>query len=58
MLAKKVWGDKVFGVLMPNGIQKDIDDAFNIVKTLGIEHCVVNINTTYNNISLYEGYGQ
>jgi len=50
MLAKKVWGDKVLGVLMPNGIQKDIVDAFNIVKTLGIEHCVVNINTTYNSL--------
>lgn len=50
MLAKKVWGDNVFGVLMPNGKQKDIDDALNIVKTLGIEHRIVNIETVYNSL--------
>ena len=50
MLAKKVWGDNVFGILMPNGKQKDIDDALDIVKTLGIEHRVVNIETVYNSL--------
>lgn len=50
MLAKKVWGDNVFGVLMPNGEQKDIDDALDVVKTLGIEHRVVNIGTVYNSL--------
>lgn len=50
MLAKKVWGSNVFGILMPNGNQKDIDDALDIVKTLDIEHRVVNIETTYNSL--------
>lgn len=50
MLAKKIWGDNVFGILMPNGKQKDIDDALDIVKTLGIEHHVVNIETVYNSL--------
>lgn len=50
MLAKKVWGCNVFGVLMPNGAQKDIDDALDIVKTLDIEHRIVNIETVYNSI--------
>ncbi len=50
MLAKKVWGNNVFGVLMPNGTQKDIDDALDIVKTLGIEHRIVNIETVYNSL--------
>lgn len=50
MLARKVWGNNVFGVLMPNGNQKDIDDALNIVKTLGIEHHIVNIETVYNSL--------
>ncbi len=48
MLAKKVWGDNVFGVMMPNGKQKDIDDALDIVNTLNIEHRIVNIETVYN----------
>ena len=50
MLAKKVWGNNVFGVLMPNGTQKDIDDALDIVKPLGIEHRIVNIETVYNSL--------
>ncbi len=50
MLAKKVWGNNVFGVLMPNGKQKDINDALDIVKTLGIEHRIVNIETVYNSL--------
>lgn len=50
MLTKKVWGNNVFGVLMPNGTQKDIDDALDIVKTLGIEHRIVNIETVYNSL--------
>lgn len=48
MLAKKVWGDKVFGVLMPNGEQKDLDDALEVVNTLGIAYEIVNIQGAYN----------
>ncbi len=43
MLAKKVWGDKVFGVLMPNKVQADIGDALDVVNGLNMEHTVVNI---------------
>ncbi len=50
MLTKKVWGNNVFGVLMPNGTQRDINDALDIVKTLGIEHRIVNIETVYNSL--------
>lgn len=35
--------DRVIGVLMPNGIQKDIDDALDLVDFLGIQRIVVNI---------------
>lgn len=35
--------DRVIGVLMPNGVQKDIDDAVKIVTHLGIKYTVVNI---------------
>ena len=34
--------DRVFGVLMPNGVQHDIKDSRKVVETLGIEHCTIN----------------
>lgn len=44
MLAKKVWGaENVFGIIMPNGVQYDIDDAIDIANALGIRNAVVNI---------------
>ena len=36
--------DMVFGVLMPNGEQVDIDASYSLVKHLGIDYCVVNIH--------------
>ena len=35
--------DRVVGILMPNGLQKDIDDALDLVDFLGIQRIVVNI---------------
>lgn len=35
--------DRVIGVLMPNGDQKDIEDSYKVVKTLGIRYFVHNI---------------
>lgn len=35
--------DRVFGVMMPNGIQLDINDSYAVVKHLGIKHCVIDI---------------
>lgn len=35
--------DRVVGVLMPNGEQKDINDALRIVNYLGIEYHIINI---------------
>ena len=39
---------RVIGVLMPNGIQKDIDDAKEVCKLLGIKSFTVNIHDSYN----------
>lgn len=36
--------DRVFGVLMPNGEQVDIEASYSLVKHLGIDYCVVNIH--------------
>lgn len=48
MLAKKVWGDNVMALLMPNGFQKDLDDAINIATTLKIQYKIIDIGKIYN----------
>ena len=50
MLSKLVFGDEVFGVIMPNGIQKDIDDAIKVCETLYINYRIVNINDAYKGL--------
>lgn len=40
--------DRVVGVLMPNGTQKDIDDSYAIVNHLGIHKCTTDICNIYN----------
>ena len=47
-LCKEALGaDRVVGVLMPNGVQSDIDDAKAVVEHLGIPHMTVNIGAAY-----------
>ena len=48
MLAKKVWGDNVVGVMMPNGTQADIADSIEIVEKLGLRNCTVNLADAFN----------
>jgi NAD+ synthase len=47
--------DRVIGVLMPQGVQKDISDSYAVVATLQLQYHVVNIGNTcdalYNSIS-------
>ncbi len=50
MLLKKVWGDNVVGVIMPNGKQKDLQDALDIVKTLNLKNYVIDIKETVDSI--------
>ena len=35
--------NRVIGVLMPNGVQKDINDSYAVVQHLGIKHYVIDI---------------
>lgn len=37
--------DNVIGILMPDGIQNDLDDAIDLCNVLGISHIVANIST-------------
>ena len=39
--------DRVIGVTMPNGVQKDINDSMRLINHLGIRYCNVNIGDTY-----------
>lgn len=50
-LACRVLGkDNVFGVLMPNGEQKDLNDSKAICNYLGIQNITVNIKDSYDSI--------
>lgn len=43
--------DRVIGVMMPNGVQADIEDSKNICKFLGIKNYTVNIEEAYQGLS-------
>ena len=50
LCAKALGAENVVGVLMPNGVQSDIADSELVVKTLGIESLVVNIQYAFMNL--------
>lgn len=50
MLAKKVFGDNVLAVSMPNGDQKDISDVQNIAKALDLDIITVNIKNAFDQL--------
>lgn len=43
--------DKVFGILQPNGEQKDISDSIRVCELLGIDNMTINIKPIYDIIS-------
>ena len=49
--------DRVVGVLMPNGVQKDISDSHEVCDFLGIKKVIINIEDAYNCISKQVGEG-
>lgn len=48
LLTDKMGSENVFGLLMPNGIQKDINDSLRVTELLGIKYKVINIENIYN----------
>ena len=42
--------DRVIGVMMPNGVQKDISDSIRICKLIGIKNYTINIENSVNSI--------
>jgi NAD+ synthase len=51
LCARALGKDRILGVLMPNGEQKDIGDSIRVCNALGIPHITVNIQNAYNAIS-------
>jgi NAD+ synthase len=50
-LAARIFGeDSVYGLMMPNAAQKDIQDSIDICRHLGIKHSLINIFEAYDNI--------
>ena len=43
LCARALGPDRVLGVLMPNGVQKDINDSIEVCKIIGIRYITVNI---------------
>ncbi|MGN0659149.1 MAG: NAD(+) synthase [Emergencia sp.] len=48
LCAEALGKDRVFGVLLPNGEQADIDASRLLVSHLGIDHCVINIKDSFD----------
>lgn len=50
MLATKVWGRDVVGVLMPNGVQADIEDSRAVCDCLELRNITVNIGNAFGGL--------
>ena len=50
LCAKALGSDRVYGVMMPNGEQFDIDVSHALVEHLGIDSCVFNIKGAYDGV--------
>lgn len=48
LCVKALGKDKVYGILMPNGVQSDIEDALQLVNHLGIKYYICNIKESYD----------
>lgn len=48
ILARALGPNRVVGVMMPNGIQPDINDSRKVIESLGIRALEVNIGASYN----------
>ena len=51
LLCEAVGKDRVIGVLMPNGTQKDISDSYRVCEYLGIRNIEINIQLPYDGIT-------
>lgn len=50
LLVNKMGRENVFGLLMPNGVQRDINDSLLVVSLLGIDYDMINIDNIYDSV--------
>lgn len=50
LLVEAIGKDKVLGIMMPNGVQSDINDSKRVCELLGIEYMIVQIEDTYKSL--------
>lgn len=50
--------DRVIGVRLPQGIQKDVDDAYKLINHLGIKSYGINIKTTVDSVFMGMAFEQ
>ena len=50
LLVEALGADRIIGVMMPNGVQYDIDDSYRVCEYLGIYSLEVNIEDAYEGI--------
>ena len=48
LCARALGPENVYGVLLPDGVQVDLADSFKVVKSLGIQHRIVNIGAVHH----------
>lgn len=50
LLKEALGKDHVLGIMLPNGIQKDIQDSFDVCEFLQIRNWCINIGSSYNQL--------
>lgn len=48
LCARALGTANVFGIMMPDGVQKDISDSMRLCRSIGIAHRIVNISEMHN----------
>ena len=51
LCARAIGKERIFGVLMPNGDQKDISDSIRVCKSLDIPYITINIRDYYEGVA-------
>ena len=51
LLCKALGRERVIGIMLPNGIQKDISDSIKVCEFLQIEHHTIDINNAYKGLT-------
>ena len=51
LLVRALGSDRVIGVIMPNGVQGDIENAREVIRILGIKHYEINIGFTMETLT-------